>query len=418
MGNKPPGAAGGTATGINQIPKGPGGNNVNIGNSSSAASSSTASSSTGISTTKGNEGKGDSKLARRNTNESIRQIVNKGSISTNYIVKEDVVLGRGHYALVNLGIDKRTKKEVAVKRIQIAKSRVEALKAEIEVLTRVGHHANIVELYDIYITDTEVQLVMELLKGGELFDRMVDKGPYSELEASIHIGNIGRALKYLHSKGIVHRDLKPENLILVDKSDNAELKIADFGLSKIVDDVENSMMQTVCGTWAYAAPEVKTASGANGTVAYSYKVDLWSVGVIMFVMLSAYHPFDPDGECTDTQLWANICKGKFDFNDPAWEGISESAKSLICHLIVVDPEKRYGTEELLKHPWILREGINVPMTPITPGIDNHLKAFQTKKKYNGAYTPRGGATGGTVGGGLTLAGAANDDDDEMEVEKN
>ncbi len=169
---------------------------------------------------------------------------------------------------------------------------------------------------------------------------------------------------------------------------------------------------------------MKTASGTSGKVAYSYKVDLWSVGVIMFVMLSAYHPFDPDGECSDAQLWTNICKGKFDFNDPAWEGISESAKHLICQLIVIDPEKRYGTEELLKHPWVARVGVEVPMTPITPGIDTSLKTFQKKKKYNvpGAYTPRGGAVA-TAGGGLSLAGAANDDHDDdddnaMDIEKN
>lgn len=200
------------------------------------------------------DGDDEMKRQRKSTNDSIKEVIGKGVITNNYIIKEDVVLGRGHYATVNAAIHKQTGKEVAVKRIQISRSRVEALRAEIEILTRVGFQANIVELYDIYVTDTEVQLVMELLRGGELFDRMVEKGPYSELEASAHIANIVRSLKYLHGRGIVHRDLKPENLLLVDKSDNSVLKIADFGLSKIVEDVENSMMQTICGTWAYAAP--------------------------------------------------------------------------------------------------------------------------------------------------------------------
>ena len=109
----------------------------------------------------------------------------------------------------------------------------------------------------MFLTETEVQLVMELLRGGELFDRMVERGPYSEAEASRHVRKIGEALQYLHSKGIVHRDLKPENLILTDKSADAELKIADFGLSKIVEDIASSTMATACGTWAYAAPEVR-----------------------------------------------------------------------------------------------------------------------------------------------------------------
>lgn len=106
--------------------------------------------------------------------------------------------------------------------------------------------------------------------------------------------------------------------------------------------------------------------------------------MILFVMLSAYHPFDPEGECTDAQLWANICAGKYDFNDPAWDGISESAKDLIRHLIVVDPEKRYGCDEVLQHPWIARVGVTVPQTPISPGINSNLRMFQKSKKYHGA----------------------------------
>lgn len=172
----------------------------------------------------------------------------------------------------------------------------------------------------------------------------------SELEASHHIRKIGLALEYLHRRGIVHRDLKPENLILTDKRDDSELKIADFGLSKIVDNVQNATLRTVCGTWAYCAPEVKT-SIKGGQASYSAAVDLWSVGVILYVILGAYHPFDPDGDATDDQLWDNICKGEFDFDDPAWETISAQAKDLIKRLIVVDAKKRYTTQDLLSHPW-------------------------------------------------------------------
>jgi serine/threonine protein kinase len=334
---------------------------------------------------------GRKSLSRRSTGDVVKQILGKGSISQKYDVDFSNVLGKGHYAVVNLARNRETKEEVAVKRIQINRSRVEALKQEIMVLMEVEQHPNIVELKDVYLTDHEVLLVMELLRGGELFDRMVERGPYSEMEASRHIRKIGEALQFLHNKGIVHRDLKPENLILVDKSDDAELKIADFGLSKIVEDVASSVMQTVCGTWAYAAPEVKPAVMTPGAKArYTAKVDLWSTGVILFVILGAYHPFDPDGNCSDGQLWMNICKGEFSFDDPAWHGISDLAKDLIKRLIVVDPLKRYGTEELLAHPWITQNVI-VPRTPIAPAIDTNLLKFVERGKYGFSPRPVNGA---------------------------
>ena len=325
-------------------------------------------------------------ISRRSTGDVVKQILGKGAITQKYDVDLNTVLGKGHYAVVNLARNRETGEQVAVKRIQINRSRVEALKQEIMVLLEVGSHPNIVELKDVYLTDHEVLLVMELLRGGELFDRMVERGPYSELEASRHIRKIGEALQFLHRKGIVHRDLKPENLILVDKTDDAELKIADFGLSKIVDDAASSVMQTVCGTWAYAAPEVKPAVMTPGAKArYTAKVDMWSTGVIMFVILGAYHPFDPDGNCSDAQLWMNICRGEFSFDDPAWVGISDLAKDLIRRLVVVDPEKRYGTEELLAHPWITQH-MSVPRTPIAPAIDTNLMKFVERGKYG--FSPR------------------------------
>jgi calcium/calmodulin-dependent protein kinase-4 len=333
-------------------------------------------------------------LARRNTADVVQNIIAKGPIGNYYDVDYKTVLGKGHYAIVNLGRNRQTGEHVAVKRIQIARSRVEALKAEITVLLEVGRHPNIVELKDVFLTETEVQLVMELLRGGELFDRMVEKGPYSELEASRHVRKIAEALQYLHSKGIVHRDLKPENLILVDSSPDADLKIADFGLSKIVQDM-STMMHSVVGTWAYAAPEVRGATaftpqqpGVTPKSNYTAKVDMWSLGVILYVILAAFHPFDPDGNCSDVQLWQNICRGKFTFDDPVWMGISESVKDLIRHLIVVDPELRYSTQQLLSHPWITQSS-QVPQTPITPKIDANLGAYKKKGKYNqaGVYTP-------------------------------
>jgi serine/threonine protein kinase len=349
----------------------------------------------------GKEKSAKPRVTRRDTTEHVEILLKKGPITDYYEIDKNAVLGKGHYATVYRGRDKKTGLHVAVKVIQISKSRIEALKREVEVLRKVGKHPNIVSLYDIFITDSELILVLELLLGGELFDRMVEKGPYSEKDASHHIRKIGAALKFLHRAGIVHRDLKPENLILTHKGDNSELKIADFGLANIVDNTENATMKTVCGTWAYCAPEVKTSmTEEGGHACYTAKVDLWSVGVILFVVLAAYHPFDPDGDASDAKLWSNICSGEFDFNDPAWDGISASAKDLIKNLIVVDPNKRFGTDELLNHPWV-RQSASVPATPITPNINRCLIDYNDKRKSRKSFgnklkffNPLGGGGGG------------------------
>ena len=186
-----------------------------------------------------------------------------------------------------------------------------------------------------------VMLVMELLKGGELFDRLSSVGPYSEKDAADQVRSIADALAFLHSKGIIHRDLKPENLILLDDTPDSPLRVCDFGLSRIIDvetpHNEADSAKTICGTWAYQAPEVKALAGH-----YDQSVDMWSLGVILFVILAAYHPFDVMGQATDDQIVEDARRGNWNFEDPegdAWATISEGAKDLIANLIVVDATK-------------------------------------------------------------------------------
>ncbi len=302
---------------------------------------------------------------------NIEEIKAKGPASRQFNIDYNNVLGRGHYATVHLAEEKNFGGHFALKRIAINKSRIQSLVNEVNAMMSMGQHPNIVQLHDVFITEDEVQLVMELMQGGELFDRMVERGPYSEAMASTHIRKIGEALAFMHGKGIVHRDLKPENLILVDKSENSELKIADFGLSKIMND-PSDVMQTVCGTWAYAAPEINPGLMRSVKAGYTAKVDMWSVGVILFVMLAAYHPFDPDGDATDAQLMSNIRKGHFDFKDKGWDHISQDAKDLIKKLIESDPEKRFNATQLLSHRWIT--GV-APRHDITPTIAKDLRNY-------------------------------------------
>lgn len=171
----------------------------------------------------------------------------------------------------------------------------------------------------------------------------------------------------------MHRDLKPENILLTSKDPRvAQVKVADFGLAKIC---SSDVMSTICGTWAYCAPEVRT--NPDG---YTNKVDIWSLGVITFVLLVAYHPFDPYGQGDDAMLWKNICNGNFNFDHPSWKGISTIAQDFICKMITIDPELRLDAESVLAHPWLANSNHNVD--PISECINSDLDT--TKRKYAAA----------------------------------
>jgi len=310
----------------------------------------------------------------------------KGELREKYQLDESVLLGRGHYARVMLARRKADGLKVAVKFIEKRKTRTERLALEISVLKQVKHHPNIIKLYDVFETPDELQLVLELVKGGELFEHLVNDGNYSEFTAAKYIKGIASAMEYLHSLGIVHRDLKPENLLLTSWDDNkATIKVADFGLAKFL---ENGTLNTVCGTWAYAAPETRMED-----TDYNERCDCWSIGVIMFILLSAYHPFDPQGDATDEILWDRIDSCAYDFSDEIWQYISREAKDLITKLIVSDPEKRLSATEILQHPWILQctedeERDKEPMLlspAYTPKFNNKIAEFKHTKQ---AKTPK------------------------------
>jgi len=261
-------------------------------------------------------------------------------------------LGRGQFAVVFKGQNRTTGQPVAIKRIRRALAKPATLKTEIEALRKVKGHPNIAQLFDVFYNQEYVVLVLELLAGGDFFERISSSGAYSERNASQHMKKLASALQYMHSQGIVHRDLKPENLVLVDNSPDSEIKISDFGLSKILND-DQATMQTVCGTRAYSAPEVNFGGPARSGN-YNEKVDTWSLGVILFVILAAYHPFDPYGDSTESEMWGRICRGEWDFDDEVWDSISDEAKDLIQRLLTREPSKRFGTQEVLNHRWIIQ----------------------------------------------------------------
>lgn len=290
-------------------------------------------------------------------------------------------IGRGHYAVVCRGKCRRTGRPVAVKKIKRFLTDEKRLKAEICVLKRVKKHPNIVELIDVFETPREVHVVMELCTGGELFERLADKGPYSEADCVRHLSDMAKAVQYLHENGIVHRDLKPENILLSTPNDeDAVVKVADFGLAKVF---TGTNMKTKCGTWGYSAPEMISGSGIS--FGYDSKVDSWSLGTILYILLCGFHPFDPNGTSSDNDMISAIKNCNFDFQDDAWIGISDGAKDLIRHLLVLDPAKRFTMAEILNHHWVTGALEAPSLLPLSPTIHRDLAKYRAHSKQRLSY---------------------------------
>jgi len=262
-------------------------------------------------------------------------------IEEHYELHEEI--GKGGFSVVY----KATKKsggEYAVKCIKkkmVEGDDIKLLRREIQIMKKLSH-PNILKLYEVYEDDEQFYLVMELVKGKELFDKIVERGMYSERDAANIILQVVSAVKYLHENGIAHRDLKPENLLSAGEEEREIVKIADFGFSKSFAD-EGEKLMTSCGSPGYVAPEILTAES------YDKSVDMWSVGVIIYILLSGYPPFYADSA---PALFKKIMDVKYDFDDSVWDDISDSAKDLIRNLLVKDPQQRYTAAQCLDHPWV------------------------------------------------------------------
>jgi len=256
-------------------------------------------------------------------------------------------LGRGAFSVVYVATQRATGTQYAVKVINkkdLGKDYEKNLKMEVDILKKVNH-PNIIALKELFDTPDKLYLVMELVTGGELFDKIVEKGSYTEHEAGQLVRKIVSAVDYLHNLGIVHRDLKPENLLLKRADNDLEIAIADFGLSKIVG--QQMMMQTACGTPSYVAPEVLNASG------YGKEVDMWSIGVITYILLCGFPPFYGD---TVPEIFEQIMEANFDYPEEYWGSVSKEAKDFINKLLVVDSDKRLTASDALRHPWLSASG--------------------------------------------------------------
>lgn len=233
---------------------------------------------------------------------------------------------------------------------------------EVELHWRASGCRNIVNIIDVYENSYSgnrcLLVVMECMQGGELFQRIQERqdGPFTEREAAQIMHEICVAVKYLHDSNIAHRDLKPENLLYTSPNPNAILKLTDFGFSK--ETFVKDTLQTPCYTPYYVAPEVL------GPEKYDKSCDIWSLGVIMYILLCGFPPFYSNhGLAISPGMKTRIRTGQYDFPNPEWQNVSQAAKDLIKGMLSVEPEKRLTIDQVMKNPWV-RLYMEVPQTPL------------------------------------------------------
>nr|XP_012325478.1 serine/threonine-protein kinase DCLK2 [Aotus nancymaae] len=288
------------------------------------------------------------------------------------------VIGDGNFAVVKECIDRSTGKEFALKIIDKAKccGKEHLIENEVSILRRVKH-PNIIMLVEEMETATELFLVMELVKGGDLFDAITSSTKYTERDGSAMVYNLANALRYLHGLSIVHRDIKPENLLVCEYPDGTKsLKLGDFGLATVVE----GPLYTVCGTPTYVAPEIIAETG------YGLKVDIWAAGVITYILLCGFPPFRSENNLQE-DLFDQILAGKLEFPAPYWDNITDSAKELISQMLQVNVEARCTAGQILSHPWVSDDASQ----------ENNMQAEVTgklKQHFNNALPKQNSTTTG------------------------
>ena len=275
--------------------------------------------------------------------EKLNLAIQNKSLFDKYEVKQKI--GKGKFGLVKCGINKETKKPVAIKimaKKNMDKSDLELAKVEIDIL-KIGQHPNIIKLYDIYENENYIYIIMEYCSGGDLlsyFEYHEYELPETKVCEIIH--KLSMAIYYLHSYGIVHRDLKPENILMTDLSMQADIRLLDFGLSKIVGNDEKCTEPY--GTLSFVAPEVLQGKP------YDKSVDLWSIGIITFLLLCGYLPFDD--KHSEREIARQTIHDPVPYEENIWSKYSPEARSFVDGLLQKKPEKRYTIKEILEHPWI------------------------------------------------------------------
>lgn len=273
-------------------------------------------------------------------------------------------LGQGAFSVVNEVKSNESGELFAAKVVtkeKLSKADEIGLRDEIEILKTLNHQ-HIIKLYNVFEEKRHWYLITELMPGGDLFDRIVTKTFYTESEARDTLKIIFSAMDYVHKQNFAHRDLKPDNILLLSKEDDKDIKIADFGFAK--KSKEPQGLVTQCGTPEYVSPEILCK------VPYGTKCDMWSLGVIMYIMLGGYPPFKARNQI---RLFKKIKRGQYQFHEQFWGHISEEAKELIAGMLTVDQDRRLSASQVLDNSWFQT------LLPSTENTNLNLDKF---RKYN------------------------------------
>ncbi|KAL5545665.1 hypothetical protein UlMin_005352 [Ulmus minor] len=280
-------------------------------------------------------------------------------------------LGNGQFGTTFLCVEKATGKEYACKSIAKRKlltlDDVDDVRREIQIMHHLAGNSNVISIKGAYEDAVAVHVVMELCSGGELFDRIVQRRHYTERKAALLTRTIVGVIEACHSLGVMHRDLKPENFLFVNEEEDSRLKAIDFGLSVFFK--PGDVFHDVVGSPFYVAPEVLRRC-------YGPEADIWSAGVILYILLSGVPPFWAEAE---DEIFKKVLHGDLNFKSDPWPSVSESAKDLVKKMLVRDPKKRLTAHEVLCHPWIQMDGVALDKA-LDPAVLSRLKQFSAMNR--------------------------------------
>ncbi|XP_049710037.1 serine/threonine-protein kinase H2 [Elephas maximus indicus] len=274
------------------------------------------------------------------------------------------LIGKGSFSKVVRVEQKATKKPFAIKVMETRmREGREACESELNVLRRVSH-CYIVQLMEVFEAQDCVYMVMELATGGELFDRLLAQRSFTEQDAVRILRMVADGIRYLHTLRITHRDLKPENLLYYHPGAESKILITDFGLANSGNKSGDWTMRTLCGTPEYIAPEILLRKP------YTSAVDMWALGVITYVLLSGFLPFDDESH---TRLYRKILRGKYNYTGEPWPNVSHLAKDFIDKLLMLDASHRMSAGQALDHPWVLTTVEGTSMKNLQRAISRNLR---------------------------------------------
>jgi len=295
--------------------------------------------------------------------------INKDKVGNFYEIGDQ--LGSGAYSVVVKATEKHSGRDWAIKIVDKNSTGMADMRGELSVMSKLNHD-NIVTFKEVFDHPEGFYVVLELISGGELFDRIIELKRFTEKDAAQTMIQAFRAIDHMHDVNLVHRDIKPENLLLSDKSANATIKLADFGFATIC--TSDTGLSDLLGTPEYMAPELVALRDVEG--GYGKSVDIWALGVVLYILLSGIHPFQIEDE---DQMLANIQAGKWKWLGRNWDKVSDEGKDLITKMLDPNPKSRPTVKECLAHPWFKTQ-VDVALDDVA----EEIKKFQARKELKGA----------------------------------